>query len=223
MNSFVVYTAITNGYDSLKEPPPIWQGQADFVAFLESAPAVTNWSTRPICRQFKDPCRNAKIHKILPHRYFSDAEYSLWIDGSILVRTPLPLMHLVEKFLKESDIALFKHRWRNCIYAEAVACLRGKADSPAVIDTQMQKYCDEGYPPNNGLVECGVILRRHSKKIQQFNEAWYAEICDNSRRDQLSFNYVAHKMGIKMAHFPGTLSNSTHFHLKNHLRNSQRL
>jgi hypothetical protein len=47
--------------------------------------------------------------------------------------------------------------------------------------------------------------------MEQFNEAWYAEIRRHSRRDQLSFDYMAQKLGLKYNVFPGTLISNPYF------------
>lgn len=217
MSNLVVYTAITQGYDALRPPPVLWQAEADFVAFLDQPPATAGWQYRPIYKRFQDPCRNAKIHKILPHKYFPQAEYSLWIDGTISIKSPLAISLWADKFLRHHDLAIFKHRYRDCLYDEAAACLALKLDSPTLINRQMQRYFREGYPPKNGLAECMVLFRRHTKKMQQFDEAWYHEIHSGSRRDQLSFNYVAHKLGFKYQQLPGLIWDNPHFYRAQHL------
>jgi len=205
MKKMVVYTAITSGYDVLKDPPPHWRATADFVAFLSTEFANTQWVYRPIYKRFRDPCRNAKIHKILAHKYFPQAEYSLWIDGTISIISPLPLNEWVERYLKNHDLAVFRHWHRNCAYEEAKKCMLGQLDDPQIIERQMQKYFDNGYPRANGLAECSVLLRRHTSRIKRFNEKWWDEIRQHSRRDQLSFNYVADRLGVTYFELPGYL------------------
>jgi hypothetical protein len=205
MPKIVVYTAITNHYDTLKEPPiKLWKG-VDFVAFLDHTPVATSWQIRTAASEFSDPWRNVKIHKILPHVFFPEATYSLWIDGSVEMNFNFSVQQLIDVYLKEHDLAVFKHPERQCIYAEGEECIRIKKDDPAVIQRQMAAYRNENYPPNNGLVECAVLLRRHTGKVRQFNEAWYQEIKHNSRRDQLSFNYAARKTGLEFCHLPESL------------------
>ena len=51
-----------------------------------------------------------------------------------------------------------------------------------------------------------MILRRHTDAIRRLNEAWWNEIVRGSRRDQLSFNYVAWKLGLSYATFPLSLA-----------------
>jgi hypothetical protein len=216
MKDFVVYTAITNGYDELKPVQENWRNEADFVAFLDEPQPANGWEIRQIHRRFKDPCRNAKIHKLLPHKYFPTALYSLWVDGSVLIKSSLPLRLWVEQYLSEYDLAVFKHGQRNCAYQEALACIRGRVDYSEVIDTQMEKYFNDDFPLNHGLAECTVLFRRHTKKMRQFNEMWWNEVKMHSRRDQLSFNYVAYKLGFKYAHLPGGISCNPHFDWKRH-------
>jgi hypothetical protein len=211
MSNFVVYTAITDGYDPLRSPPANWRKHADFVAFLGDDSPAPGWEVRPIYHRFSDPCRNAKIHKILPHRFFPKAKYSLWIDGSIVIKSPLPIQKWADKYLRDHDLAVFKHPVRHCIFQEGLYCMKKQLDHPEIIDRQMQKYYLSGYPLNNGLAECTILLRRHTPQMRRFNEAWYAEIQAHSRRDQLSFNYVAHQLGLEYNLLPGRVTKNPHF------------
>jgi hypothetical protein len=211
MSKIIIYTAITEGYDKLNPVPEAWRGQARFVAFLGRPQRVAGWEIQPIYRRFRDPCRNAKIHKILSHVYFPDAEYTLWVDGSVKIKSTLPIDLWSGKFLRNHDLAVFKHRQRDCVYAEALANINSGRDNINVISRQMEKYFDEGYPSRSGLAECTVLFRRHSRLVKWFNEKWYAEIKTYSRRDQLSFNYVAHKVGLKYKHLPGIMTDNAHF------------
>ena len=206
-NKIVVYTAITNvsnNYDDLKEQKKK-EDEVQFVAFLENPTTSNTWECRKIHTEFKDPNRNAKIHKILPHVYFPEKNYSLWIDGSVKIKFPFSLKRLVEIYLCDCDMAVFKHSERTCIYQEANVCIKRRLDDAEVIRKQISKYTKDGYASNLGLAECTIILRRHSSEIKTFNEAWWKEICEGSKRDQISFNYVAKKLGIRFKYFSGNL------------------
>jgi hypothetical protein len=214
--SSIIYTSITNSYDNLKELPQIFKGSAEAVALIDDPPDSVSWQFLPACSEYADPCRNAKKPKILPHLYFPDAEYSLWIDGSIRVLSHCTLSNLIENYLADSDIALFKHRQRRCLYQEAQMCIQTRRDSLDTIHRQMIRYRYENFPQNRGLAECCVILRRHSDKIKLLNELWWDEICRHSRRDQLSFDFVCWKLGIRYKCFPGSITNNAYFRLAQH-------
>lgn len=218
MKNYALYTAFSKGYDVLQPRPAHWHTTVDCTAFLEEKPRnpVPGWQIKPLDQSQTDPCRKAKIHKILSHVYFPDHEYTLWVDGCIAITTPFYFADLIEDYLGRSDIVVFKHRRRQCIYAEAKECIAQKKDAPAVIRRQMKMYRADGYPEDNGLIEGCVILRRHSRKIIRFNEMWYDIITRYSRRDQLSFNYVAHQLKMKVRYWPGNYSFNPHFTYKAH-------
>jgi hypothetical protein len=217
MENIVLYTAVTKGYDQLLPPPGSWLGGAAFVAFLDEGGLVNGWEQRRICSDFSDPCRNAKIHKIVPHRFFKDAQYSLWIDGNIRIKSRRPLREVMDEALAGADLALFRHRKRQCAYDEAEACILAGKDNVDLITRQMARYRSAGYKENNGLGECCVIFRRHTPEVERFNEAWYSEICEHSRRDQLSFNYTAELTQFRFNYLTGLVSKNDDFERFKHL------
>ena len=97
--SIVVYTAITDDDDDLKEPTRAAADGADFVAFLDKGKESKIWRCEAIHTGFADPCRNSKVHKILSHVYFPDALYSLWIDGSVSILFSQSVRQLIETYL----------------------------------------------------------------------------------------------------------------------------
>lgn len=205
-----VVTAITGGRDRLKPQPPL--PDADYVAFLDRDERCPGWRIAAAYAGFADPVRNARHHKVLLHRWFPAARYSLWIDGSLVVTFEHRLLDLVDAYLGDADLAVFPHRTRTCVYDEAVACVDQGKDDRALIAGQVDRYRREGYPVGNGQVETAVILRRHTPLVNRFCEAWWNEIVSGSRRDQLSFGYVAWKLGVEYARLPGTLADNPLFY-----------
>lgn len=213
-----IYTSITASKDSLKEPK--YHAGADCILFSDQTESLNlpeSWDVRSACDLFIDPRRNSRSPKLLAHQYFHDYDYSLWIDGSI--RLLVPVHDLIDEYLGQMDIALFRHPIRDCIYEEAAACTEQGLDDPDIMAAQMVKYRREGYPARNGLNESGVILRRHNARIESFNNAWWSEYCRHSCRDQLSLNYSLYKFGICPALFPGVIGDnpgivSYEWHLK---------
>jgi len=112
--SIVIYTAISGGYDSLKTLPAEATAGAELVAFVDEDPgdAETHWHRRSLEQGFDDPARNAKIHKILAHRYFPETDYSLWLDGNVVFNFRHPVARLVERHLVECDLVVFRHSRR---------------------------------------------------------------------------------------------------------------
>jgi hypothetical protein len=209
-----LYTAITNCYDILKPQPAHLTAPGDRVAFLDQATLhahtgrARGWRLAPHdpLPDIADPQRKSRYYKINSHHALAGVPYSLWVDASIGIVCPYSLGRLAELFLADHDLCVFTHYQRQSIYEEAEACKLARLDAAAIIDAQIAKYRAERLPPQAGLIEAPILLRRHSKRMMEINEVWWDEIQVGSRRDQLSFNYVAWKHGFHYAIFPLTLA-----------------
>ena len=239
-NKTVIYTAIFGGKDNLIEPEFIPQ-DCDFVCFTDDENLKSDiWQIRKVEPEFEDSVRNARMYKILPHKFLSEYKISVWVDGNLLLRGDVN--KLIKKYLKSVNLAIFDHsqhrkRWkkifwvkniedcRDCIYEEARFLLRmnfeGKyKDDSTLINKQMEKYRREKYPEHNGLVVSMVILRKHNEQsIIKTMESWWNEIKNHSRRDQLSFNYVAWKNNLNFVYMKGDSRRNKYFlHRKHKIR-----
>lgn len=214
MSDITVLTSITAGKDYLRDDQ-CTEG-AIFIAYVSADHRSEVWEQRPAYDRFHSARRNSRIPKILSHQ-FCDTEYSIWLDGNIALR--VDPVRLVEMWLgADYDFAVFKHPERNCIYEEAVNCIGYGADDPEVINQQVSKYANSGYAKNFGLAEANVIVRRHSKRVIEFNNAWWAEYCVHCVRDQISFMYAAKTIGLRMNFItPSVFTGNTHFHGVAHL------
>jgi hypothetical protein len=192
MNNIVVYTAIFGDRDFL-QTPILFKG-VSYVCFTDN-PAIMSdvWKIVYVPPTEEHPRRQAKIFKILPHLYFPEFTYSIWVDA-----THIPKVHprkLINQFLRKENIALFKHHKRNCIYDEAEECVALGLDDKDIIRNQILNYKNAGYPEQNGLSTCTVIFRKHNDaNVITAMEKWWSEIKDFSMRDQISFNYVMHTL-----------------------------
>lgn len=143
--------------------------------------------------KFKDNRRNSRIQKILSHKYF-DSEYTIYIDGNMkLLISP---EEVIKRYMNGCDMALFAHGARDCIYDEAVEVAKLKMDDPETIIEQAKYYEDHEYAKHKGLLQGGFIVRRNNERTQRFNEAWWADFCRFSRRDQLSLMPAIDKSGV---------------------------
>ena len=199
-NRAVVLTAIVGERDELDHDQEI--EDADYVAFVDRYVESKTWKTHKINLQFCDPVREAKVYKCLPHQFVPGYDYCLWLDGTFALKVPIE--YLIETYMQpDTDIAIFTHPERDCIYEEASFDLRLCKDTKDLIERQMENYRAEGYPEHGGLYACGIMLRRQTPKVAAFNNAWWSEICTYSTRDQWSFAYLARKMDIKLSFFQG--------------------
>ena len=222
MSRIIAYTAVLGDIgDELQRPPELAADSvraAQFKAFVDQREKVwqteiNGWTTRQQAAGVS-PRRTARRLKVLAHKTFPDAEYSLWVDGCL---TPItPVWELIDRFLSHHDICVFEHCERACVYKELEACLRLRKDNPVTMRKQVDGYRREGYPHDNGLAETTAVLRRHNKSTERFNEEWWEEINKGSYRDQLSFNHVCWRFGVEYATFEGNRPSSPHFEHRPH-------
>lgn len=206
----VVYTAVFGGYDRLQP------ARFPSICLTDKTQPVANWEYVAV-RSLLPPVFISRQCKMFPWRFLGDYEYSIYHDGNIEMLSP---PEVVLGYLKDSDIAVFAHPDRNCVYEEGRACIaqhKAKADE---VNIQLAKYRRLGYPENNGLAACWVLVRRHTPAIMALSEFWWQEFLDGAPRDQLSFDYCCWKLGINYSTIPGNLfkGTSTDFKRVKHAR-----
>lgn len=197
MNKLVVYTAITNNYDSLKEPSFITPN-TDYVCFTDNEELKSDtWKIRLIKDVPNlDHTRKTRRYKILPHLFLGEYEYSIWIDARYQVKGNM--LDFIRKHLSNSTLSVYTHPKRNCIYKEAKAVVSVKKEVEKIAKKQCNFYKKNRYPKKNGLIASGIILRKHNDPIIiNLMEDWWEQVILFSKRDQLSFNYVAWKNKFK--------------------------
>ncbi|ONK80212.1 uncharacterized protein A4U43_C01F15170 [Asparagus officinalis] len=155
---------------------------------------------------YDDPRRTGKIPKLLIHRLFPNACYSIWIDGKLeLVVDPYQIL---ERFLwrEKADFAISKHYARFDVFVEAEHNkAAGKYDNSS-IDAQINFYKEEGltnfspakHPIISDVPEGCVIIREHTPISNLFACLWFNEVDRFTSRDQISFSTVRDKILSKV-------------------------
>ncbi len=172
----IVYTAIFNDYDTLRDIylPRGWQA----VCFSDRKLKSRTWDVQVI---ENSPKIYRKI-KILPYSYLP-WERTIWIDGNLVRRDNWEL-------LDREGFWVMKHPERRTVHEEATACIRLGKDSAGVIARQVERY---GPSP---LVATGVLIREPESYPREFALDWWAEVENFSHRDQLSFGPMADRHGV---------------------------
>lgn len=201
----IVYTAIFGKYDALQEPLVI-EKDIDYLCITDQVfPVPYPWRCIIIKTENTDKVRLNRLIKINPHLFFPEYAYSLYVDGNIIINCSIS--ELAEKILPENSVILVRHPLRNCIYQEALECIKKSKDDTQTIESQMREYREEGFPEAFGLSENNILLRDHNNPIVvRLMEAWWNEINQKSRRDQLSLFYVIWKQDFKVHFFPESIS-----------------
>jgi len=214
-SNIVVYTAIFNDYDVLMEPE-VKSQNVDYICFTDSKSTVKGiWETIMINECGLSPKLMSGKIKTLPHRFFPDYDYSVWVDGNVQIQ--YDVCELVNKYLSGADLAVPCHPRRNCIYDEAEVCIDKNIVDPDKVRTQMDRYRTEGFPEHFGLSETRLLFRNHNEKqIIRMMETWWEEYQHGGERDQLSFEYAAWKHNMNYKNWEQSYSDSDYFSKHRH-------
>ena len=158
----VVYIAILNGYDKLRNHVDL---PYDFIAYIDDksiVPANTNWQIRDIPEEIAELSMFDQLHylKHMPHKLFPDYDISVWEDGKVSINKNI--QYLLDLDYEDNKFLSNKHPERQCIYDEINILRCYKWEKKSICDELEQKYKQEGFPKDYGLINCCMIIRRHN-------------------------------------------------------------
>ncbi|XP_020961857.1 uncharacterized protein LOC107610162 isoform X2 [Arachis ipaensis] len=145
---------------------------------------------------FVDQRLNGKIPKMLSHRLFPQAKFSIWVDSkSQFRRDPLGVLEAL-LWHPHSVFAISEHGARSSVYDEAKAVVKKNKAKPEEVEVQLNQYRKDGLPEDKrfigkkALCEASVIVRKHMPLTNLLMCLWFNEVVRFTSRDQLSFPYV---------------------------------
>jgi hypothetical protein len=200
----VIYTCIFGNYDLLRDPL-IVNEKWDYICFTDQDIKSNVWIIEKIpndCLK-EDSLKVQRKMKLLPHRYLPEYELSIWLDGN------MQMLIDPDKFVKSYGKMSFNtmaHPERICIYEEMEVCIRLGKETREKVDILREKYQSEGLPQDNGLIQSGILIRKHlEREIKLIDEIWWSHIKEYSHRDQLCFNYITWKYPFQIGLFSATV------------------
>ena len=187
---------------SVAPAPPFSQVAYKLITNNPDKAKASGWDVEAI-DQHNHLRSKAREIKSRIHHFFPNSLYWLWIDSEMQIHQDPKL--LVQKYLVMHDIAALPHPHRSNYWQEGEAiCSNAHLGAQRKgVQEALERYKKAGHMPI-GLYETGVLLRRNTPKIREFNEIWWAEIQDRCVRDQISFTYAAWKVGLPINAFPGS-------------------
>ncbi|XP_011027825.1 PREDICTED: uncharacterized protein LOC105128029 isoform X1 [Populus euphratica] len=219
----VVASAIFGAFDDIQQPHNISEYSKNTVCFFmfvdeETEAYLKNNSGLDDSRKiglwrivvvhnlpYADGRRNGKVPKLLSHRMFPNARFSLWIDGKLeLIVDPYQILerHL---WRKNATFAISRHYRRFDVFMEAEANKAAGKYENASIDFQVEFYKKEGLTPyseaklpiTSDVPEGCVVIREHVAISNLFTCLWFNEVDRFTSRDQISFSIVRDKIHEK--------------------------
>lgn len=204
-----VYTAIFGGYDTAPELNYVDEA-LDYILFTDQSDfkAPSPWQVRVVPAIFVDPQVDARRIKLLSHQFLPEYDASVWIDGNFSLHQLTK--KLVHEILCRAPVALCKHQFRNCIYEEAAEILKRGIDARTPVIRQTQYYQARQFPAKFGLHATSFLVRNHLDSATiKMNMRWWEILSSNSKRDQLSFDYVRWESNIPILPLPFNLRENT--------------
>ena len=199
----IVYSVNTGGYDTLTNPD-VHDPSVRYILFTDNKYFKSNvWEVNHVdfIDQSLDNRKKARYVKLNPHIVLPKHDVSIWVDNCYRPRFD-NAKNLLEEISFNNSIMSYKHDVRNCIYQEAKKVIQDKLEYPNIVNEQMLRYKEEGFPENYGLFDSGFTIRKNSKQVNKFNDLWWKEVLNNSGRDQLSQVYSSWKTGTPIDKIP---------------------
>lgn len=194
MPKIVVYTAIFNNYDWLKEPV-IVPADIDFVCYTDSETLTSkNWKIVHVDLDGKSPSlMNREIKLLYPFTELKDYDYSLYVDGSMMIKGDVG--EFLRKYIANSPVLMnFKHPNKDCLFTEIDYCIQRGKGNPEKLSEQYQLYKDTGMPEHYGLSDNKILLRdNHSVIGEEMMREWYHHVVTYSGRDQVCLPFILYK------------------------------
>jgi hypothetical protein len=191
-----IFTANIGGMDM--PSPHLQQAGVDVHVFTDTPELYANYPTYTIHkinplkgRAARLMARKVKIIYPNTHPVLNKYDVLVWADANIQLK--YPVANIVKKM--KTDV-LFVEHGRNCLYDEGEACINLGKDTKETILPQLQKYRADNVPEKMGMVATGIMIRKLTDNIKQFNLTWYNEVKNHSIRDQVSVIYALYKTGI---------------------------
>jgi hypothetical protein len=138
---------------------------------------------------FKNDARESRLIKMLAHRIYPDAEYSIYWDAN-KKGLGLSAEMIIERYLGKADICIQRNPRK--LLADEFEAAVTRVNNPAeinIIELQRAAYLKAGFG-NLPVYGYQPLIRRHNAKVNAFFEDWWCELCLYSYRDQLSFPVV---------------------------------
>ncbi len=196
----VVYTSIYGSFDEVHEPLTTPDNCDFFILTDQPIRESSIWVRKDFdfsAHQIPDDSTmKNRFVKMFPELIFPDYDFSVYIDGSVEVRTDMT------EFVQDTNqygLKMFLHPVRDCIYQEIKECIRLKKGKKSDLLAHAAYLKAQHMPRHYGMLEGGMIIRPvHHEVCQKLMRDWWAEFNKYSRRDQISLPFILWKNGVSI-------------------------
>lgn len=216
VNRLAIYTALTGDYDNVQEVLYKEDG-VDYILFTNNPNLKSKtWKVVLVDSELDNVLLSREI-KMLPHKYLgTEYDASIYIDANAVIYGELS--QLVNYLHDGKTFAVSRHRERSMVSEELDTLVAMNRISADVATNQYQQYISEGFVDNMPLLECGLLVRKHSdKKLQHLMALWFFEFANKIRRDQISLLPCIQKLNFdNFAIMDGWVWHNQYFRIQRH-------
>ena len=214
-----VYTAVYGTYDLLRLHPVV--PGVDFHCFTDdpSLCSRADWIVHLVPSDLP-PRLAAKWPKVMGPQEppLADYDATIWVDANCdFVSSTFVDEALAD--LGPHGFALYRNPDLDCIYAQAISCMRGlPPESAPPLLRQAARYYAEGHPEHWGFWACSAMARSRSARLDAAMRDWWTAISSwplggnalpfGLPRDQIDLPPVLRKHEIRPLEWPHALSES---------------
>ena len=187
MNKICIYTCIIGEYDYLITPKYA-RDDVDYVCYTDQNIKSEIWEIRSIPNDIcnLDKKIQNKWIKMHPHIILSNYDITIFVDANIFIKDDICSLIDYNK-----DITLVKSTRAN-LQKEIYACIAQNKVDASIVNNQYKFYVSQGYEDTQ-MTYNGILIRKNTYIVRQFNEEWYHETLCFTLRDQISSPYVIWK------------------------------
>lgn len=192
-----VYTVIIPHTYTKLRPPQIINPEVDHWHISDHAIGLYPWNDYVVERTpGLSSRREIQTYKLRSHIWLPEYDYMIVQDGNI--RLKMDPMDVLQLMLETGKKVFFgRHPWRDCSYEEGRVCAPFQANNADIINAQLKRYEEEGFPAHYGLVASSFFVRDNKDpKVCEFFDLWCEEVMCGSHRNQIAFGYAAFKTGL---------------------------
>ena len=233
--TYVAVTSVFGAFDVLKQPsvdilsaPECWFAFTDqfTLDFWKTRLEVTEDSASGVVRVGvwhiilieslpypKDLGLVSNLVKLLIHRLFPTARYSVYMDGKVSLSVDPAVLIDAMLLQHRRPYSIAAHPARQNAWDEGEATKEHKPQYSEQIDEQVVFYEQEGFPleyepydtRQGGLIgnatdvpEANTIVREHNSLTNLFSCIWFNEVVRFLQREQVSFGYIRKRMSLRL-------------------------
>ncbi len=199
----VVYTAVLDEKQPLREVPVAAESEADFVCLTTDATLRSDtWQVVPVeLRLPTDSVRSERFLKIMGHPVLEGYDRSLWVDNAVELTAPPE--SFVDEWLAEADVAAPVHTFYRTLLEEAEASVEHGKDDHLRVFEQLAHYLHVWPAAVDANPHWTALLaRRRTPPVEAAMQTWWEHVLRYSRRDQVSFGVAMAHCSVRVASVP---------------------